>query len=87
MGCGSEARRARACVYMWVFYRTVPGAFVGQHAQKHRRTHPEPSGNVAADVVEGHGCTNVLESVVDGHRCDLHARVDGGADGPPQWVP
>ena len=65
------------------------GALLGEQAEEARRRHAEPRGNEHAHVVERHGrlADGQPHGLPDGDRRDLHARVDGRADGPAERVP
>ena len=54
-------------------------------SDEHRRHDSEPGGDVAANVVEGHGVAEEVVFEVDGG--ELHSGVDGGADGAAEGIP
>mmetsp|Transcript_21750 Transcript_21750/g.51947 ORF Transcript_21750/g.51947 Transcript_21750/m.51947 type:complete len:337 (-) Transcript_21750:127-1137(-) len=65
------------------------GALAGEQTEQDGGGDAEPRRHEAAHVVEAHRplAAYRVESVPDGHRGDLHARVDGRADRPAQRVP
>ena len=66
----------------WRNYLFAPVLSPGRFGAEKR-----PRGRHDADVVEAHVEAKHREDLPDRDRRDLHAGVDGGADGTPQGVP